>query len=161
MTRSRRNTLIFVLTALAVVALDQGLKALVVALVEPGDSFDLIPGALTIIHSTNTGAAFGLLRGSGQIVLLASLVVVVVMMAWFFYTRKHMGAGSFVGLGLIIGGALGNLLDRVFRGRVVDFIDIHWWPVFNVADMAIVAGVIIVLVGYARELWREEGSAGP
>ena len=159
--RSGRNTLIFALTALFTVALDQASKAIVVATVEPGDAITMIPRVLWITHSTNTGAAFGLLRGSGQIVFLAALVVVVVMLAWFFYTREHMGAWSFFGLGLIIGGAVGNLADRVFRGKVVDFFDLHWWPVFNVADIAIVAGVIIVLAGYARELWRAEGSAGP
>lgn len=68
-----------------------------------------------------------------------------------------MGAWAFAGLGLIIGGAVGNLVDRLFRGRVVDFIDFSWWPVFNLADIAIVAGVIIILLGYARELWRAEG----
>ena len=78
--------------------------------------------------------------------------------AWFFAFRKKQSIWSFVGLGLIIGGALGNLIDRVARHnhQVIDLFDLGWWPVFNVADVAIVAGVIIVVVVTALELWRED-----
>ncbi len=156
-TRSGRNTLIFVLVAAVVVLLDQVLKATVVGLMEPGRAVVVIPHFLWLTYTTNTGAAFGLLRGSGQVVFLMALIIVVLMLAWFFWSRGRMGAWAFAGLGLIIGGAVGNLVDRLFRGRVVDFIDFSWWPVFNLADIAIVAGVIIILLGYARELWRAEG----
>ncbi len=157
-----RNTLIFALTVLGTIALDQSSKAVVVACIEPGRSVTVIPHVLSITHSTNTGAAFGLLRGNGQIVFLAALVIVVMMLVWFFYSRDRMGAWSFLGLGLIVGGAVGNnLLDRVFRGKVVDFIDLGWWPVFNIADIAIIVGVIIVFAGYARELWSAEAGDQP
>ena len=158
MKRSTTNGLIFILVAAAAILLDQVAKAFVVAYVEPGRSITLIPHVLSLTHSTNSGAAFGLFKGSGQIVFLAALVVVVLTFAWFFAFRKKQSVWSFVGLGLIIGGALGNLIDRVARHnhQVVDFFDLGWWPVFNVADIAIVAGVIIVVVVTALELWRED-----
>jgi len=158
MKRSTTNGLIFILVAAAAILLDQVAKAFVVAYVEPGRSITLIPHVLSLTHSTNSGAAFGLFKGSGQIVFLAALVVVVLTFAWFFAFRKKQSLWSFVGLGLIIGGALGNLIDRVARHnhQVVDFFDLGWWPVFNVADIAIVAGVIIVVVVTALELWRED-----
>lgn len=155
-TRSRRNSAIFALVAALCIILDQVSKAVVVAAIEPGRTVTVVPGLLSITHSTNTGAAFGLLRGSGQVVFLAALVIVVVIMVWFFYSREKMGAGSFVGLALVIGGAAGNLVDRIFRGKVIDFIDLGWWPVFNLADIAIVTGVIIVVISYGRELWSLE-----
>jgi signal peptidase II len=155
--RSGRNTLIFTLVAFGVVVLDQALKAAVAGLMEQGRAVAVIPHLLWLTYTTNTGAAFGLLRGSGQVVFLTALIIVVLLLAWFFWSRGSMGAWAFAGLGLIIGGAVGNLVDRLFRGSVVDFIDFSWWPVFNIADMAIVAGVIIILLVYARELWRAEG----
>jgi signal peptidase II len=99
----------------------------------------------------NSGAAFSLARGGGGIVALAALVVVVLLI------RAGRGVNTKTGilsLGLVLGGALGNLVDRAVRdghgflgGAVVDFIDPQWWPVFNVADIAIsVGGVLLVLV---------------
>jgi len=157
--QSSTNALIFILVAAAVILVDQVAKAFVVAYIEPGRTITLIPHVISLTHSTNSGAAFGLLKGSGQIVFLAALVVVVLTFAWFFAFRKKRSLWSFVGLGLIIGGALGNLVDRAARHnhQVVDFFYTGWWPVFNVADMAIVAGVIIVVVVTALELWREDG----
>lgn len=155
--RSTLNALVFVITAAATILVDQVAKAFVVAYVEPGRSITLIPHVLSLTHSTNSGAAFGLLRGSGQIVFLAALIVVGMTFAWFFAFRKKQGIWSFIGLGLIIGGALGNLIDRAARHnhQVVDFLDLGWWPVFNVADIAIVGGVIIVLVVTVLEIWHE------
>lgn len=131
MKRSTSNALIFILAAAAAILVDQVAKAMVVAYVEPGQSITLIPHVLTLTHSTNSGAAFGILKGSGQIVFLAALVVIGLTVAWFFAFRQKMSVWSFFGLGLIIGGALGNLIDRVARPnhQVVDFFDLGWWPV--------------------------------
>ncbi len=148
------NILVFALTAAGGVAIDQGAKALVAWRMQPGGTVTLIPHVVSLTYSTNSGGAFGLLKGSGQIVFLAALTIVVLALAWVFWSRGRAGVLSFVGLGLIIGGALGNLIDRVFRGQVLDFIDLGWWPVFNVADIAIVAGVLIVLFVYGREIFR-------
>lgn len=158
---SSKNTAIFAISAVCAIALDQFLKVLVASFMEPGQTVTLIPHVLSLTYTTNTGAAFGLLRGSGQIVFLAALIIVVLVLAWFFISRDRAETWSFVGLGLMIGGAVGNLIDRVFRGHVLDFFDFGWWPVFNIADLAIVTGVIIILIDYARELWRAEGETEP
>ena len=154
-TRHGRNTLVFIISVVSAVALDQVLKAVVVGVISPGRTVTLVPHLLWLTYSTNTGAAFGLFQGSGQVIFFSSLILVVMMLAWFFWSKERLGALAFVGLGLIIGGAVGNLADRLFRGKVVDFIDLGWWPIFNVADVAILVGAIIVLIGYSREFWRE------
>jgi signal peptidase II len=156
-----RNTIVFVLAAAAAILLDQVSKALVVTYMEPGRSVTIIPHVLSLTHSTNTGAAFGILRGSGQIVFLAALIITGLALAWFFAFRHKQGYWSFIGLGLLIGGALGNLIDRIFRHKVVDFFNLGWWPVFNVADLAIVAGVIIIVVVSAVEILREDAAGNP
>ena len=148
--------LIFAAVALGTVALDQVSKALAVSLLDPGASVRVVPGVLSFTYTTNTGAAFGLLRGNSQLIFMAALLVTVLLLAWFFLAGESLGPWTFVGLALITGGAVGNLADRLFRGNVVDFLDLGWWPVFNVADAAIVAGVIIVLLSYGRELFRDE-----
>lgn len=152
---SKRNTILFLVIAASALAVDQLLKLMVVLLMVPGQSVTVVPGVLDITYSTNTGAAFGIMKGSGQVLFLFALVVVVFMVAWFYYTRHQEGAWSFIALGMIIGGALGNLVDRLFRGKVTDFLDLGFWPVFNFADVAIVIGVIIFIVGTTLELLKE------
>lgn len=140
--------------------LDQVVKAVVVAHQTPGDSFRIIPG-VSITHVRNTGAAFGLFAGSGQIIFWVALAVVVLTLLWFFRSQDMESSWFYVGIGLLVGGALGNLIDRVFRdGLVVDYIDFGWWPVFNVADIAIVLGVIQLMVLLVIDLRSElvEGS---
>lgn len=159
LSRSAKNTIVFISVALAAIAVDQAAKLLVVGGLEPGRSVTVIPGLLKLTHSTNTGAAFGLMKGNSQLVFLAALVVVCLTIGWFFAFRWRRSLASFVGLGLIIGGAIGNLIDRLARQKVVDFLDLGWWPVFNIADIAIVAGVIIVVIVSAREILKEEPEA--
>ncbi|MEA2452538.1 MAG: signal peptidase [Actinomycetota bacterium] len=99
----------------------------------------------------NPGGAFGLLQGIPGFFLVATLMVAVAILIW---AHKIEGAANLVPLGLILGGGLGNVFDRVFRdtgGKVVDFIDLHVWPVFNVADSAIVIGVLLMLLFSARK----------
>jgi signal peptidase II len=106
---------------------------------------DLIPGVVRLRYTTNTGGAFGLFGGQAWLFFLATVVVCMVVAA----ASTRLGSvPSAVGLGLILGGALGNLTDRLVRGPrgVVDFIDLHVWPVFNVADSAIVIGAMVILV---------------
>lgn len=115
---------------------------------------------LRLVH--NTGFAFSAGRGLGPV--LALVAIVIVGLLWGF-RRQVSGVCSSLGLGAIIGGALGNLADRVFRGAgwgrgaVVDFIDLQWWPIFNVADSAITVGLVTVLIHlYSRE--RRSRAAG-
>ena len=147
-----RKMFVFLLVFFFSIAIDLGTKALVSALMEPGSSITLIPHVLSFTYTKNRGAAFGLFAGSGQIVFWSALVVVVLMLIWFFSSQQEKNVWTFVALGLMIGGAVGNLVDRIFMGKVVDFIDVGWWPVFNVADIEIVAGVIILIVVMILEM---------
>jgi signal peptidase II len=108
----------------------------------PGDPIDVF-WTLRLRVTTNTGAAFSLAGGSGPIIALLALAVVAFLLWQGRAINTRLGA---VALGLVLGGALGNLSDRAFRGDgflsggVIDFIDLQWWPIFNVADIAVVVG---------------------
>ena len=114
---------------------------------------DLIDGVLTLRFTTNSGGAFSLGDRAPLLFAFAAIVVCGAIVATSFRPRPTAHA---VALGLILGGATGNLLDRVLRGpglsgRVVDFIDLHVWPVFNVADAAIVVGAALLAFAALRE----------
>ena len=132
--------------ALAVVALDQYTKALVRAYLPLNTSWMPIPWLeplVTLTHVRNTGAAFGLFPSLGGVLRLVALAVVVAIVFLF----RRLAANSWllrIALGLQLGGATGNLIDRVARGYVTDFIDVRVWPIFNVADSAIVVGTALL-----------------
>ena len=114
---------------------------------------DLIDGVLTLRFTTNSGGAFSFGDRAPLLFAIAAIVVSGAIVVTSFRTRSTVHA---VALGLILGGATGNLLDRVWRGpalsgRVVDFIDLHVWPVFNVADAAIVVGAGLLAVAALRD----------
>ena len=125
-------------TAGIVAAIDQLLKALVVENLVLGQDEQLIgPVDLTLVR--NDGVAFGLADGGGVPVLLLGLIALGVMIGVFAYAADR--PGMWVAMGLLAGGALGNLADRVRIGAAIDFLDPPLWPAFNLADIAIVAGV--------------------
>jgi signal peptidase II len=136
-----------VVVAAAVVAVDQVSKWWAVRALAR-HPYGLGPVRLTLSH--NRGAAFGLGAGAVPVVAAAAVVLVVVLVMMGRAATSRAGA---VATGLLLGGALGNLGDRVLRspgllrGAVVDFIDLRWWPVFNVADSAITIGCLLLLVG--------------
>jgi signal peptidase II len=137
--------------AVLVVALDQITKTLAVRRLSDG-AVDLF-WTLRLNLSFNSGAAFGLGRGVGPVVLGAGVVMVVVLAVVGRIAVTRLLAA--VALGLLMGGALGNLADRLFRdngGAVIDFIDLQWWPIFNVADVAITFGAgLLVLASRDHE----------
>jgi signal peptidase II len=144
---SRRARLALYLYGVAVVAyaVDRVTKWVVQRELAGCPPLDLISGVLRLRYTTNTGGAFGLFGGQAWLFFLATVVVCLVIAA----ASIRLGSvASAVGLGLILGGALGNLTDRLVRGPrgVVDFIDFRVWPVFNAADSAIVIGAIVILV---------------
>lgn len=109
-----------------------------------GESLDIIPGIFSLTYVQNPGAAFGILQGRLWLFLIMALLVVM-LMVW--YNARYSPASIIrVCLGLIVGGAVGNLIDRWNYGSVVDFFSIGWWPVFNIADIGIVCGGIILLI---------------
>jgi signal peptidase II len=131
-----------------VVALDQGAKALVEHSLAPGEAVDVL-GPLSLTLSHNRGIAFGLADGGGAgLVLLtaAALAFVAVL-----FSRDPARPGMWVAVGLVAGGALGNLIDRVRIGEVTDYVDLPLWPPFNLADVAIVAGVFLLVAIHLRE----------
>lgn len=137
------------LTALAIVIADQASKwaAVEVLSAEPGNRIVIIENffALTLVY--NPGAAFGLFPGANHLLIGLSILTVVIILV-FFRTIFPEGRISRVAAGLIIGGAVGNLIDRFRFQQVVDFLDFQFrgyhWPAFNIADSAIVAGVVLL-----------------
>jgi signal peptidase II len=129
--------------AAAVLAVDQICKALVTSGLGGGAIVDLLGGLIRLDYTRNSGAAFGLYQGGGA--LLAAIAIGVSGVIVFSYRRLSRSPWIVrAALGLILGGAIGNLVDRVRLGYVVDYIDLRWWPVFNLADSAIVVGVALL-----------------
>jgi signal peptidase II len=146
-----------VLTALlaaGVILADQLIKLIVVRAVPLGAEVALIPGVLWLTNVENTGIAFGLFRGVPLPVLVAAALTVIFLL---FYNWTRPGSGrshdafSRTALGALAGGAGGNLLDRVRLGYVVDYLDLRVWPVFNLADAAVVIGGALLLVAAVRQ----------
>lgn len=138
------------LTSAWVVLVDQITKTIVTRQISPWDEVECLGGLLRITHVYNPGAAFGILQNKQILSIVAAIIAAVLIL--FFYPRipKHRWSMR-LGMALSLGGALGNLVDRVKVGSVIDFIDIGFLPVFNVADSAIVVGVALLLWGFMRD----------
>ena len=127
-----------------VLILDQASKIAVCLSMYPGESVPLLPPVLYLTCVHNSGAAFGMFAHQTTMLIIISLVLV----AGIFLGYRKLPLDRILircGAALIIGGALGNLLDRLRLGYVVDFLDLRFWPVFNLADSAIVAGVCLLI----------------
>jgi signal peptidase II len=130
-----------------VVAVDQGTKRLVDSSIDRGDSVNVFFG-LDLTNTRNTGVAFGALEGAGLIVAILIGLSLVLLIGYFVVNRDT--PWLWLPVGLLLGGAVGNLIDRAVEGAVIDWIDPVAWPAFNVADACIVVGV-------ASLLWVVEG----
>ena len=157
-----------ILIAGGVVLLDQFTKAVVQASLFPGESVTVIPGFFNLTYVRNPGAAFGLLASGNPAVVIPFFVVLTIIIGigiLYYYKQSNPGQRAHRwGLSLILGGAAGNLIDRVRLGEVVDFIDVGWWPVFNLADSSIVVGIatLITMVWLGRDAPTESAtSEGP
>jgi len=139
----------------AVVLLDQVTKAIVDSALAPAERVDLVLG-FQLTDVRNRGVAFGLLGDGGTAVLVITIAALVLIVGYFAFNPTR--GGLWVPVGLLTGGALGNLADRVRADAVVDFIDPPLWPAFNVADVAIVAGIVALLWIHGPAL---AGSAEP
>ena len=135
------------IVAAAVLIADQLTKQLVRSSIALGASRHLLPG-VTLVHAQNSGIAFSLLTGSDVGVIVVTLVVVVLVLAYF--ARQGERRGMWLACGLIVGGALGNLADRLRAGLVTDFIKLPHWPAFNLADAAITLGVLTLFIVIGR-----------
>jgi len=136
---------------LLVIVLDQVAKALVEANLFAGEQVDVWgPLDLTLAH--NEGVAFGLASGGGA--LLIALTVAALVFVGVLFARNPTRPGMWVAVGLLAGGALGNLIDRIRVGHVTDFVDVLSWPPFNLADVAITLGVVVLAFSYLNESER-------
>jgi signal peptidase II len=138
--------------ALLVTVFDQLTKWAVTARLGPGtpvSSRDIVHGWIGFAYVENRGAAFGLFAGLGPLLAVASIAILVVMLD-HFRREGHMSTWQTVAIGLIAGGAVGNLIDRIRLGYVVDFVAIGPWPNFNVADSAVTLGVVALLWTWTR-----------
>lgn len=132
------------LTAVVVVAIDQLTKSLARNANSGNGSVDLLGGFVKIVDVRNSGVAFGQLSGGGALVPLI-VVLAVGALLWYFFS--HLGTPLiWLATGLVIGGAVGNIIDRVRAGAVTDFIKLPHWPAFNFADAAITCGVVALVV---------------
>lgn len=151
----RRTYAVLLLVAAVVVGIDQLTKQLALDRLEDGPVV-VIDGILRWNLNYNPGGAFGLLQGLPGFFLVATIVVAGLILVW---ARSVEGTAHVIPLGMVLGGGLGNVFDRVLRdtgGRVVDFIDLYFWPIFNIADSAIVIGVIVLLIVTARSESEQE-----
>jgi signal peptidase II len=145
--------LIEFLLPVIIVGVDQATKAMVRASVPVHDSVTVIPGLLDITHALNSGAAFGILNGADfpfkTVIIAVIATAALIGVGMYAASLSHHQLIARIGLALIIGGAAGNLLDRIAVGSVVDFVDVYWhtyhfWA-FNVADSAITVGVVVMI----------------
>ena len=123
-------------------ALDLVTKQVVLDSLEPGERHDLFLG-FDLARVTNEGIAFGILDDGGGLVVAVTAIALLAVIGWFASAPER--PGLWLGVGLLLGGALGNLADRLGDGGVTDFIDPPLWPAFNVADIAITAGVVVLV----------------
>lgn len=158
----------------AVFLVDQLTKQLVVRLVPLGSSYPVIPGLFDIVHTRNRGAAFGFMANMPDSIRVPFFFVVsalaLALITFYFFRSSDTRKTTYIGLALILGGALGNIYDRLLLGEVIDFLSFHWydqvvqwgwgtfgirfrleWPAFNLADMAISISVIGLMILMTRK----------
>lgn len=143
-----------IIVAALIVLLDQGTKLAIVQNLQICDRLHVLGNVLRITHIRNTGAVFGVMKGAGAYFTFFSIVAAGVLLFLLFFSRRARAQVK-VGLGLVLGGAVGNLIDRLRFGSVVDFVDVGIgermrWPCFNVADLAITVGVILLVANTIR-----------
>lgn len=144
--------------ALAVIGLDQLTKWFIRANLDRGDAWPSDGWLLKIVHITNSGAAFGFFQGAGPLLAITSVVGMAFILVYLFNPGFAHPLMRF-GLALMLGGAVGNLIDRVAHGRVVDFVKVPNFPAFNVADSAITIGVLCLLWAILQDTETEKSGS--
>ena len=147
----------------AILLLDQGTKLIVDRTIPLHRSIPVVEGWFDLTHARNTGAAFGLLAGErravGSFILIAFSLAAVGFIIHLLRRLAETDTGLILSLTFILAGALGNLIDRVFYGEVIDFLDVYWngyhWPAFNVADSFITVGAVLCLWFLTRTKGRD------
>jgi signal peptidase II len=154
------QSVVFLLIALPLALADQLSKAWIITNVPEGHIL-FESGFFRIVHVHNTGAAFGLFQGYSLALTIIAFVAIAAVLVYVFISRRYYPwlymPSIRIALGLVLGGVLGNLIDRLRFGYVIDFIDFSFWPAFNVADSAVTVGIVLfsVSVLMARTEKRE------
>ena len=125
--------------------LDQVSKWLVRDAMDLGQSIPIISSLMSLTYIENRGAAFGIMAG-GRVLFIALTFLLLAFLLWYRHQNKHQSFLLEISTGLIIAGALGNLIDRIVKSSVTDFIDFHFFPIFNVADIVVTCGVFLMAV---------------
>ena len=145
------------LISFIVVVLDQITKYLAINYINPYDSIKIFP-FLHLVIVTNKGAAFGMFKNIGSGFFITASVIAIIFVIYLLIRGKE----DHLGLSLILGGAIGNLIDRILYGRVVDFIDLsigkYHWPAFNIADSSLSVGVTIILLTHLLKTMKTKRS---
>ena len=149
----RKNIGLFIFGAIAVIVLDQITKAVITEKLFMYGSYKVIDGFFSLVYVMNPGAAFGFLAGAPEIFrylfFISVTVLAILLIIYYILKSKSQDVLMVISLTLIFGGAVGNLIDRIRFGAVVDFLDFYigtWhWPAFNVADSAISAGAVLMI----------------
>ncbi len=143
--RQMKKSKYVLLIVSSIIFLDQLTKYLVINYLNPFDAIEVFP-FLHLVSVRNTGAAFGMFKGLGNTSFIAISVFAIIFVIWFLIRDMY----NYFGLSLVLGGAAGNLIDRLLYGQVVDFIDFSigrfHWPAFNVADSSLTIGIIIIFL---------------
>ena len=140
--RAGRTVALTALVAVAVVVADQASKAVVRSSINPFERVKVIPG-LHLVHASNSGVAFSVFSGGGAFVVIVAVVALGALLA-FFLTHLHRRL-VWLPTGMLLGGAAGNLIDRARLGAVTDWIQLPHWPAFNLADVCITLGVLVLI----------------
>ena len=147
LTRSQFDVFLSIITVFLIIYIDRVTKLFFYDLLSYGESLPIIRNFLhmTLVH--NTGIAFGFFKDRGIIFIIIPIVAIILLAVNLYYYRQNNEALSrtyIIAFSLILGGAIGNLIDRIIYGYVIDFIDFRIWPVFNIADSAITIGAVLI-----------------
>ncbi|MBD3181196.1 signal peptidase II [Candidatus Poribacteria bacterium] len=147
-----KSSLPMVITAVLVIALDQVTKEIIRNTVAIRGTIQVIKGFLQITYAENTGAAFGMFRGKNNVFIIIGIIAIIFIL--LYYRQFRSSTWMRISLGFLLGGAVGNMIDRIVFHYVTDFIRVRWWflrlrwwPSFNVADAAVLIGASMLIIG--------------
>lgn len=147
------------IVAIVILIIDQLTKKIITATMNIGDSYEVIPHFLNITSHRNNGAAWGILSGKMGFFYIITLIILVVLIIFYIKETKY-NVFMQVAISLLFAGALGNFIDRLFNGEVVDFIDTNIFgydfPIFNIADSSLTIGVIFVIIALVKDATKKE-----
>ena len=152
--RSQVDIYLSLATVFLVVLLDRMSKIFFTDILREGESLPIIRNFfhMTLVH--NTGIAFGMFKGQDFVFIVVPIIAIVLLaynIYYYRYNNEKLSRAYIIAISLILGGAIGNLVDRIYYGHVIDFIDFRIWPVFNIADSAITIGAVLIAFNCFQE----------